>query len=143
VGRCAPRPGTFVPPGGARISDDATLWGALERFLLHHTRNLVVVDHEGRYQGTLTDRHLLFPGPLGERALQRLRVADLPCLTWPVLAPATSLTAIAQLLTECRSDAAPVLDDGHVLGVVTRAEVLAALADHGPLARPAAGTAVG
>lgn len=116
-----------------RVSDEATLWDALERFLTYHTRHLVVVDRERRFQGVLTDRHLLTFGLLDEARLRRVRVSDVPCLTWPVLEPGTSLTGAAQRLTECEADAAPVLDEHErVLGVITRADVVAALADHGP-----------
>lgn len=122
----------LMRPAGARIGSDASLWDALNRFLRQHTRQLVVVDHAGAYQGVLTDRHLISPGPLDEASLQRRRIADLPCVTWPRLEPDSSLTAVAQLLTECDADAAPVLDeDGRLLGIVTRADVVRAVADHG------------
>ncbi|GAA1899226.1 CBS domain-containing protein [Streptantibioticus ferralitis] len=130
----------LVGPVGAAIGEDATLWEALRRFLTQHTRHLAVVDGRRRYRGLLSDRHLAARAPFDERSLRSLRVRDIGCLDRPALAPGTSLTAVARLLTDYEADALPVVDaHGEVLGVVTRDIVVRALADRGPdgRARPA------
>ncbi|MDF3292640.1 CBS domain-containing protein [Streptomyces silvisoli] len=125
----------LVGPVSATIRDDATLWEALERFLLHHTRHLAVVDSYGRHRGVLSDGNLLLDESLDVPSLRHRRVSDVNWLDRPTVGPDTGITRIAELLTLYECDALPVIDHhGQMLGVVTRADVVRALADHGPLA---------
>ncbi|MCQ4082057.1 CBS domain-containing protein [Streptomyces sp. RB6PN25] len=128
--------GTVNPfgPAGANITQEATLWEAVIRLLTHHTRHLVVVDDQRHYRGLLSDRHLVATSPVDEKALQRRYVKEVTGLDRPMLMPGTRITTIAQLLTTHDVDALPVIGEhGTVVGVVTRAALVQALADHGPV----------
>ena len=124
----------LIGPGSVLIREDATLWDALERFLTHHTRHLVVIDHHRRYRRLLSHRHLLGQVPLDARALQHSHVRDPRHLDRPALPPGAGLTAVAQSLHEYEVDAAPVIEPGgRLLGAATRAGVVRAVAEHGPV----------
>ena len=72
--------------------------------------------------------------PIDEKALRRRHVKEFTGLDRPILMPGTGITTIAQRLTTQDVDALPVIGEhGTVVGVVTRAALVQAVADHGPV----------
>jgi acetoin utilization protein AcuB len=112
-------------------------------------RHLPVLDDARRLAGIVTDRDLrqvvLDPAlqDLAEdrflRALADLRIRDV--MTWGVVTtrPTTPLREAARLMHRERIGALPVVQDGRVVGILTEADLVRALADAlgaGVLSRP-------
>jgi acetoin utilization protein AcuB len=91
-----------------------------------HIRHAPVVE-SGSILGIVSERDL--GGPHGGLTRKHRTVADLMCIN-PVLgAPDMSVTDAVVLLRERHIDCLPIVDAGRLLGIVTRSDLLAALAD--------------
>jgi acetoin utilization protein AcuB len=98
-------------------------------------RHLPVVDGEGRLVGIVTDRDLrqvVFDAAVRERLTEAEALGALPVrevMTWSVVTvtPATDLRAAAALMRERRLGALPVVEGGHLVGMLTERDLLAAL----------------
>jgi acetoin utilization protein AcuB len=127
------------------IEPEAAVGTAIAVMAKDRVRHLPVVDAEGRLVGVVTDRDLRGAAMVPEMAqylsatarrrlvdigarLEDLRVKDV--MTWnPVTtSPDTSLTQAAALMFERRIGSLPVLEKGHVVGIVTDRDALKALA---------------
>lgn len=120
----------------------------------HELPGVPVVDDDGRLVGIVTERDLVLPDdegdlhiphyvnlfggtvflePLG-RFEKRLRkafasnAADMMSSDPDTVAPDTSVRDAARLIHESGHNRLPVVDDGRLVGVVTRLDVLGALA---------------
>jgi CBS domain-containing protein len=133
------------------IDPDAPLGAAVEVMRDKHVRHLPVVDDGDRLVGIITDRDLrhamlcaAVEGHLddadAERAreitghVQSLRVRH--AMTWGVVTtrPDASLAHAALIMTERRVGSLPVLEAGRLVGVLTEADVLRAVASGSRLA---------
>jgi CBS domain-containing protein len=115
---------------------------AAERLIAHHISGMPVVTADREMVGIVTEADLLHKesGPQGGGLLPFLRgsgdarkaeglvVADV--MTSPVVTvtEGTSVREIARLMTRRRINRVPVVRDGEVVGIVSRADVLRALA---------------
>jgi CBS domain-containing protein len=115
---------------------------AAERLIAHHISGMPVVSVNGDLVGIVTEADLLhkesgqlsgglfsFVQRSGDaRKAEGLVVADV--MTSPVVTvtESTSVREIARLMTRRRINRVPVVRDGEVVGIVSRADVLRALA---------------
>jgi CBS domain-containing protein len=98
-------------------------------------RHLPVLDGEVRLVGIVTDRdlrHVAFDIALGRVDASGQDGGDLPVrdvMTWGVVtvAPAADLRAAIAVMRERRLGALPVVEGGHVVGILTERDLLDAL----------------
>lgn len=112
VGQVYSRPVYTLPPEATvQAAVDLTLTGFQTSFPVCSADNLLGVVTYQKLLDTLKQA-----GSGAE--IQRAMVADVP-----VVSPATELFEAQQLLAQSRSDALPVVEDGHFLGLVTAHDV--------------------
>lgn len=125
------------------------LGDAVRKIVASHLPALPVVDGEGAYRGILGEREFItavFPGYLGElkhagfvpRSLERSLEKRAGCKLEPVsdwmntehvdVGPDFSDAQVAEIFLHHRVLLVPVVDDHHVLGVITRNDFFRALA---------------
>jgi CBS domain-containing protein len=98
-------------------------------------RHLPVLDGDGRLIGIVTDRdlrHVIFAVALGRVGEDSEGGDDLPVrevMTWGVVtvAPTADLRAAIAVMRERRLGALPVVEAGHVVGILTERDLLDAL----------------
>jgi CBS domain-containing protein len=134
----------------ATIQPETKLADAIGIMLERHISGLPVVDADGRLVGVLTEGDLLrrtetgtelrhtqwfdfFAGP-GRLAAEYVRthgrrVEDLMTNTVVTAAPEATLTALVELMESKRIKRVPVLRDGVLVGIVSRADLLRPLFD--------------
>ncbi len=127
---------------------DALVWAAAETMRREKIRHLPIVDEEERLIGIVTDRDLrqvIFDPAMQERvgkgaeALGQLPVRDV--MTWGVVTtrPQAEIRDAARLMHEQKIGALQVVEDGHVIGMLTESDVLKAFENvlgEGVLAKP-------
>lgn len=101
------------------LSSAATLPEIMAIFA-EHTHFAYPVVHEGRYLGLLTQTKLI-------DAPHDVTAADL-MQSVPTVVPGAELPAILAPLTSGRNRLLPVVEDGHLIGIITRADLLGVLA---------------
>jgi acetoin utilization protein AcuB len=101
----------------------------------HKIRHLPVVDRDGRLCGVVTDRdlrhHLFTPeifGEIGrvpvERLLSTVAVGDVMSAPAISVGPEADLQDAARTMLEDKLGSLPVVEDGHVVGIVTETDLL-------------------
>lgn len=103
-------------------------------FAAHRFTSLPVVDRDTRFLGIIFQIHLLAQGGRGV-TLTRLPGRKVPAQAHEIMetagpraAPATPVAALLALMSEGGVDAVPVLEQGRLLGIVTRTDLIGALA---------------
>ncbi|MDQ6979022.1 MAG: CBS domain-containing protein [Mariprofundaceae bacterium] len=131
---------------------DTPVKEVIQRFSDEQISGMLVVDSEDRLRGVITESDLvdqqarlhvptamvLFDMivPLGEerfeqelKRLQALQAADLMVEDVSTVAPDDGLDIIASLMSEAHVHHLPVVDDGIIMGVISRHDVVKALAE--------------
>lgn len=136
----------LMTPVPVTVEVDRTLDEALLAMEAHRVRHLPVTE-EGELVGILSDRDLLeIGGGLPSRMHScrgtcagpdhDLRVGERMHTPVVVARPETELRAIAEALLRERVGCLPVVEDGHLIGIVTETDVLGTFsspaADHAP-----------
>lgn len=138
----------------ATVAPDASVEEVVSTLREHQLPGLPVVDPDGRCVGIVTEADLILPDedgdlhiphyvnlfggtiflePLG-RFEERLRkafaatAADMMTRDPDTVAPDTSVREAARLIHDTGHNRLPVVEDGRLVGVVTRVDVLGALA---------------
>lgn len=120
------------------VTPDHSIRHAARIMLDHHVSGLPVIDGSGKLVGILSEGDLLRRVELGPAAIKSegrqsaedyirthgWRVAD--TMTSPVvtISETTPIDQIAALLSANRIKRVPVIDDGKVVGIVSRADIL-------------------
>jgi CBS domain-containing protein len=144
----------IMDPSPATVAPDASVKEVIATFREHQLPGLPVVDPDGRCVGMVTEADLVLPDdegdlhiphyvnlfggtiflePLG-RFEERLRkafaatAADMMTRDPDTVTPDTSVREAARLIHDTGHNRLPVVEDGHLVGVVTRVDVLGALA---------------
>lgn len=121
------------------IEETATCADALESMAAQRIRHLPVLDQAGRLVGivTATDlrRYLFSPEVVGDIGTVPAgvvfggrRVADVMSTSVATATPAECLEAVARRMAMLRIGALPVVEAGHVVGIVSETDVLERLA---------------
>jgi acetoin utilization protein AcuB len=90
-------------------------------------RHVPVVGPDGQLVGILSDRDLL-PAPNGGLAVSELMSSPV----WTA-APESPLREVASLMFDRRVGALPILDEGALVGILTRSDILRSLLVEPPL----------
>jgi CBS domain-containing protein len=138
----------------ATVGPDASVEDVVAALRQHQLPGLPVVDGEGRCVGIVTEADLVLPDDQGDlhiphyvnlfggtifleplgRFEERLRKAfaaraeDMMTRDPDTVDPDTSVREAARLIHETGHNRLPVVEDGRLVGVVTRVDVLGALA---------------
>lgn len=91
-------------------------------FRRHRFTSIPVVE-EGRYLGVIYQIHLI--GSDADALADRLMQADVPHAS-----PSTPLGALLPLMSDGAVDAVPILEGNRIIGIVTRTDLISALARH-------------
>lgn len=112
----------------AFLYQDATIRQALEKMEHHRYSAIPIIDHDGRYVGTLTEGDLLWAikgkYDMNLRSAEKHLVVDVPRRMDNL--PVYATTTIDQLLgTSINQNFVPVVDDrGMFIGIVTRKSIM-------------------
>lgn len=112
----------------AYINDDDTLRQALEKMEFHKYAAVPIVNHQGRYIGTLTEGDLLWgiknKYDLSLRDAERIRITEIPRRSdnKPVFADSDMEDLMDKALNQ---NFVPVLDDQkNFIGIITRKDII-------------------
>jgi acetoin utilization protein AcuB len=118
------------------VRADAPIAVATDLLRTRKIRHLPVVDAADRLVGIVTDRDLRqvvfdprIAAALGEATLTLAALTVREVMTWGVVSVRadSDLRAAAHLMRERKIGALPVVEDGHVVGILTETDVLAAI----------------
>lgn len=138
------------------VQRDTPLRTLVELLIRRNYRALPVTDREGRIAGIVTNGDLIDRGGLGLRAellhtlatgtlaqeLERLErdgktAADIMTSEVVTVRPETDLRSAGQLMSAQRLKRLPVVEqDGHVVGIVSRVDILRAAGENFPVEEP-------
>ena len=144
----------IMDPDPATVRPDTPVEEVVATLRRHELPGLPVVDDEGRVVGMVTETDLVLPHDEGDlhiphyinlfggtvfleplsRFEQRLRkafasnAADMMTSDPDTVAPDTTVQEAARVIHESGHNRLPVVEDGRLIGVVTRVDVLGALA---------------
>ena len=117
------------------VGPDTLLLDIAALFSRHGFTSLPVVGPDGRYLGVIFQLHLIArahasfrPDGRLTRAGHDLRAADVMGNRLPTARPDTPVAALMPSLASSNTDAVPVLDGDRIVGIVTRTDLVAALA---------------
>jgi len=120
------------------LSPAQSLREAVELLLARRIRHLPVVDDEKRLVGIVTDRDVkrATPSLLSgvdrdeyERVLDETKVAQFMTREPMVITPETPLRTVVQKIIDTKIGAFPVVNNGHLVGIVTEIDLLRVLID--------------
>jgi len=126
------------------VTEETRLDRVADFFRVHGFKTLPVIDNDGRFRGLISQNDLIqraradallrrdrFSSALlgmlenvGGGALAR----DVMTAETSIVAPEDGIGILVQLLSDSGVQAAPVLSDGRIIGIVTRSDLLAVLA---------------
>lgn len=116
------------------LGPDATLAEAQALFEQHGFNGLPVVDEAGQLQGVVTKMDVLKAFTLRPEAIvpryddiMQHPVSEVMTHSPVAVSPETPCTRVLQRLVDMRIKSMPVVEDGRLVGVVAREDVLAAL----------------
>ncbi|MBC9248477.1 HPP family protein [Paracoccus sp. 11-3] len=108
------------------VGPDAPLDQVAEQFRQHGFTSLPVVGTDDRFLGVIFQLHLIRKGLSQQMA--PLLAEQIMSRDVPTAAPDTMVAALLPLMADGETDAVPVLDQGRIVGIVTRTDLIAALA---------------
>ena len=92
---------------------------------------LPVVDEDGKIIGIITEADII-----SKVDREGLRVADIMSHEVIFVSEETSVSEIAMLLTERKIKRVPIVNDGKLVGIVSRADIVHAVAEGNLIIRP-------
>ena len=120
------------------IGADASVKEALRRLDDHRVTSMPVVDHEGRLVGVVSEADLLHDTVRHDDRVHMIlhehtgtparTVADVMSTLSLTVSPESDLYDAVETMTQTAVKSLPVLEDGHVVGVVSRSDVVHVLA---------------
>mgnify|MGYP003641085792 FL=1 len=130
------------------VDADTPLGEVADLFRRHGFKSLPVIEKDGRYIGVIFQIHLirraredalrldrgLLPAMARLIDLRRtapVRAIEIMSVTEPRATASTPIAALLPLMADGACDAVPVIEDGKIIGIVTRTDLIAALAHAG------------
>jgi predicted transcriptional regulator len=113
---------TVMERGLLSVPADATVREAVEGYMFRRDQDVFPVDQDGSTIGIITGR-LVQAIPRGERATRLVRDAMFPLEKLDVVRPWEPMNAVLDRLEGDGRSFALVADDGHVVGLLTLADV--------------------
>ena len=110
--------GTHMTTSPVTVTPDTTVARMRELMNQNRIRSLPVL-RDGRVAGMITDRDITTLDVTPGAAIALLMTRDVVSVS-----PRTSVQEAARLLLECEVDGLPVIDDGQLVGVITRSDLL-------------------
>ena len=122
------------------LTPNASLMEAWELFRTKRFRHIPVLDQSGRLIGIVSDRDVLRESVKiqqashGDTVSPQLDVRDVMTTSVLTAHADTEIRAIARVLFEERIGAMPLMDDeGRLVGILTRSDILRTIMNHAPL----------
>ena len=121
----------LMTPQVIGVRPDDSVATAYDRMLDHRIRHMLVIDEDGELVGLLTHRDLLrhslieraeVPFALQRGVLRRIRVDEVMTSEVEVTAPGDALHLAAQVMFDRKYGCLPVVEKGHVVGILTEAD---------------------
>lgn len=130
------------------VSGETFLGEVADLFRKHNFTSLPVTDKEGRYIGVIFQIHLIRRAQkeavardrsllrvmsrlVGHRRDEPVRAKEIMSVTEPHADADTPIAALLPLMADGPCEAVPVLDGGKIIGIVTRTDLIAAMAHAG------------
>lgn len=124
------------------VGPDTALAQVADLFRRHRFTSLPVVGPNDEFLGVIFQIHLLgrvvdgaphgrgswLPFRVRRERMMPARACSIMSVTGPRAAPLTPIGALLPLLAEGEVDAVPILQDGRITGIVTRTDLIAAMA---------------
>lgn len=120
------------------LSPEQSLREAVELLMMHRIRHLPVVDGDSRLIGIVTDRDVkrATPSLLSgverkeyERILDTTKVSSFMTRDPMVITPTTPLRTVVRMVVDTKIGGLPVVNNGHLVGIVTQIDLLRVLND--------------
>lgn len=109
------------------VGPDTSVLELVELFHAKHFRHILVVDHEGRLVGVVSDRDVLrcFGPKEGPKrsVLAEIRVGDLMSKDLVTISPETPLEQAVTLMVEEGISSLPVLNGTELVGILTNTDL--------------------
>lgn len=127
------------------VGPGAALAEAADLFRRHRFTSVPVVGNNSEFLGVIFQRHLIAAASeeggdrksgfraglkhvLGRRRPHTVRAGDIMSVSGPRATTKTPIGAFLPMMAEGDTDAVPVVEDGRITGIVTRTDLIAALA---------------
>lgn len=127
------------------VGPEVPLGEIADLFRRHRFTSIPVVGGDGRYLGVIFQMHLIARGREDALRLDRgfgaamrrlldrdrdapVRAGDIMSVAGPRAVPSTPVAALLPMMAEGDVDAVPILSDGRIAGIVTRTDLIGALA---------------
>ncbi len=110
-------------------SPTEAIWTVLRRFRMHQVGALVVTDDGVRLLGLLGERELVNGLVARGNRLLDLPVEVVMAKSVPTCKPEDSVTEVMQMMTDHRTRHVPVVEDGHLRGLISIGDLVKAVLD--------------
>ncbi|MEE4217497.1 MAG: CBS domain-containing protein [Xanthomonadales bacterium] len=116
------------------LSPDTPILKAVSFLLRHRVTGAPVVDYKGKLLGIITESDLLrlISEGVGSKPPKEAKVADFMTSEVVTVPSTTDVYFVAGVFNRNRFRRLPVVDDGRVVGAITRYDLLRVIQEHAP-----------
>ncbi len=110
--------GSHMTPAPLTASPGMTVARVRLLMIEGHTRSIPVLE-DGKLVGVITDRDIAFSDPTPDTTVGMLMTREVIAVS-----PRSSIQEAARVLLECEVEGLPVVEDGKLVGIITRSDIL-------------------